>query len=355
MTKQIRDEEVLARLRAAEAWHRVHAATYADLAEHLHQLMLRELAHHEVVAQAVSHRVKSLRSLQDKWVRPADDDPSVFKYDDPAHEITDIAGVRVVTYLQHLVPKVQEVIGSALATAGPENRTGLDDPSVPGYRGVHYLVELPAARLALREYQHLVGCRAEVQVQTVLQHAWAEIQHDVLYKSGTEVPPDLRRRLVALAGMLELADAEFRNVAQQLALAEEVQELESDSAGSGGPTDALQLRVLLHGHLGGADRLQALWFDHLVLVLKELGFEDATLLEEVLVRRKNQIAAVRVFLREPGYEPGPVEIVDALLRLELGDSYFQARSGWEAMQPSERQTALARHRALQVAVQGKAT
>lgn len=354
MTTQIGDAEVLARRKAAEAWHREHAATYADLAANLHQLMMRELAHHEVVAQAVSHRVKSLRSLQDKWVRPSDDDPSVFKYDDPARQITDVAGIRVVTYLQHLVPKVQEVIASALATAGPENRAGLDDPSVPGYRGVHYLVELPAARLALREYQHLAGCRAEVQVQTVLQHAWAEIQHDVLYKSGTEVPPDLRRRLVALAGMLELADAEFRNVAQQLALAEEVREVESEPAGAGGPTDALHLRVLLHGHLGGADRLQPLWLDQLVLVLQDLGFDDAAVVEQVLVRRRAQVDAVRAFLREPGYEPGPVEIVDAMLRLELGDSYFGARPGWEAMQPADRQIALARHRALQEAVQGEA-
>lgn len=355
MTKQITDEETLSRRRAAEEWYRVYAATHADLAEHLHQLLLRELAHYGVVAQAVSHRVKSLRSLQDKWVRPADEDPGIFKYDDPAREITDIAGVRVVTYLQHLVPKVQEVIGSALSTAGPENRAGLDDPSVPGYRGVHYLVELPVARLALREYQHLAGCRAEVQVQTVLQHAWAEIQHDVLYKSGTEVPPDLRRRLVALAGMLELADAEFRNVAQQLALAEEVNEVVVEQADLRGPTDALHLRALVHRLLGGADRLQGVWFDQLLLVLQDLGLEDAAVVEEVFIRRRDQVDALRVFLREPGYKPGPVEIVDALLRLELGDSYFEARSGWEAMQPAERQTAFRRSRALVVAVEGKVT
>jgi ppGpp synthetase/RelA/SpoT-type nucleotidyltranferase len=161
VTRQISDEEVLTRRKEAEDWHHKHAATYGDLAERLHDLLKRELKHHGVVAQAVTYRVKSLRSLQDKWVRPADDDPSVFKYDDPARQITDIAGVRVVTYLQHLVPKVQELIASALETTGPENRAGLDDPSIPGYRGVHYLVELPAARLALREYQHLVGCRAK--------------------------------------------------------------------------------------------------------------------------------------------------------------------------------------------------
>lgn len=342
MTAPITEEAIRLRRQAAEIWHREHIGTYAELAEHVHQLLLRELAHYGVVAQAVSHRAKSLRSLQDKWVRPNDRDPSAFKYDDPATQISDAGAVRVVTYLQHLVPKVQDVITGALSTAGPEDRAGLDDPSVPGYRGVHYLVELPGFRVALREYAHLAGWRAEVQVQTVLQHAWAEIQHDVLYKSGTEVPPDLRRRLVALAGMLELADAEFRAVAQQLALAQDVQGVEDATAAANGAVDALHLRALLHRTLGGAERLHPLWFDELLAVLQDLGFDDLGRLELLLTSRSDQIEDVRTFLCEPGYEPGPVEVLDGLIRLELGEAYLKRRSGWAALDSHGRDRALQR-------------
>lgn len=347
MTAAITEVEVVRRREGAELWHRRHAELYGELADHVHQVLLRELQHYGIVVQAVSHRVKSVQSLQDKWVRASDTDATVFKYADPAAEITDVAGVRVVTYLQHLVPKVEEAITQALSTDGPEDRAGLNDPSVPGYRGVHYLVSLPATRLALREYAQLTGLRAEVQVQTVLQHAWAEIQHDVLYKSGSEVPVDLKRRLVALAGMLELADAEFRAVAQQLALAEEVVEPVSPDE----DLSPAQLRLLLHRHLGGAERLPQLWFEQSLAVLAELGITDAAAVEGVLAARSNQTAQVREFLREAGYEPGPVEVLDALLRLELGERYLTTRSAWAVLDEDARTGARERLRRLQEHVQ----
>lgn len=57
------------------------------------------------------------------------------------------------------------------------------------------------------------GLRAEVQVRTVLQHAWAEIEHDELgYHSDDLVPADIRRRLARAAAVLEGVDAEFREI-----------------------------------------------------------------------------------------------------------------------------------------------
>lgn len=57
----------------------------------------------------------------------------------------------------------------------------------------------------------------EVQVRSVLQHAWAEIEHDLGYKSETNIPRLLRRRFSRLAGTLELADDEFTRIRRELA------------------------------------------------------------------------------------------------------------------------------------------
>ena len=59
---------------------------------------------------------------------------------------------------------------------------------------------------------------ASVQVRTILQHAWAEFEHDIRYKGSIpeEDAPDLDRRFTLAAGLLELADREFSAIRERL-------------------------------------------------------------------------------------------------------------------------------------------
>ncbi|WP_409371389.1 GTP pyrophosphokinase, partial [Mycolicibacter algericus] len=62
---------------------------------------------------------------------------------------------------------------------------------------------------------------ASIQVRTVLQHAWAEFEHDIRYKGSipAEHAPDLDRRFTLAAGLLELADSEFTAIRERLRVA----------------------------------------------------------------------------------------------------------------------------------------
>jgi ppGpp synthetase/RelA/SpoT-type nucleotidyltranferase len=79
-----------------------------------------------------------------------------------------------------------------------------------GYASIHYLVRLKVNRTDLSEYSRFKGLVAEIQVRTILQHAWAEIEHDIQYKSA--IPSSIRRRFMSLAGMLEIGDREFQAI-----------------------------------------------------------------------------------------------------------------------------------------------
>ena len=85
-----------------------------------------------------------------------------------------------------------------------------------GYRSVHYVCELNKERADLIEMRQYKGLLFEIQIRTVLQHAWAEIEHDRNYKFSGVLPLNIRRRLYLTAGLLEIADREFTSIAAEI-------------------------------------------------------------------------------------------------------------------------------------------
>lgn len=171
---------------------------------------------------SVTGRAKSVESFAAKAVREADGAPL---YPEPLTDITDQIGVRVITYLRSDVTAVAQALSDELTVL-----TDLDMGAVTagegrfGYASRHLLlslddVDLSAADESLRErFQGLRERRWQVQIRTVLQHAWAEFEHEIRYK-GTipeEHVPDLSRRFTLAAGLIELADREFTEIRARL-------------------------------------------------------------------------------------------------------------------------------------------
>lgn len=186
----------------------------------LYQSFLSEIEHQitsilqtsQVVCNAITSRLKTRESLTEKIERKQN------KYADLA-EITDIAGVRIITYYAEDVDKVADIIESEFVV---DKENSIDkreslEPDRFGYCSVHYVVSMSEERTALRECQAYKGMKCEIQIRSVLQHAWAEIEHDIGYKSEIAVPKEMRRSFSRLAGLLEIADREFNDIRRSLA------------------------------------------------------------------------------------------------------------------------------------------
>jgi hypothetical protein len=78
------------------------------------------------------------------------------------------------------------------------------------------VVTLSPKRCDLVEYRRFPGQKAEIQIRSILQHAWAEIEHDLGYKRKEDVPREIRRRFSRIAGLLELVDTEFVKIRDEL-------------------------------------------------------------------------------------------------------------------------------------------
>ena len=116
---------------------------------------------------------------------PSDIDPNSPKYENPLTGITDLAGVRIITYFPDTLAQVDRMLVDEFEIIEKSNKgaTLLQEERF-GYQSIHYLVKLKGERARLAEYRNLKDGVVEIQIRTILQHAWAEIEHDIQYKSS---------------------------------------------------------------------------------------------------------------------------------------------------------------------------
>lgn len=158
-----------------------------------------------VDVQLLGSRTKSVESLRGKLARP--DRTYVRLFD-----ITDLVGLRVVTSFEDSVDEAARLIERhwRVDFVHSADKRGFKDHERFGYRSLHYVCAAPDdAGLP-------GGFRFEVQLRTVLQHAWAEVEHDLGYKASAQVPEVIRRRFARIASLLELADQEFSSIRSDL-------------------------------------------------------------------------------------------------------------------------------------------
>lgn len=85
-----------------------------------------------------------------------------------------------------------------------------------GYLSVHLILKMDSIRSKLPEYEEISDIWIEIQIRTILQHTWAEIEHDLGYKGDVVLPYELRRHFTLLSGQLELADMEFERLIEKI-------------------------------------------------------------------------------------------------------------------------------------------
>jgi hypothetical protein len=132
--------------------------------------------------------------------------------------MTDITGVRIVTFLESDVDRVSELVRRSFVVdeSNSMDRTVALGMDRTGYRSVHFVCSLGTQRDTLSEYAGISNLSFEIQIRTVLQHAWATLAHDRSYKFAGVLPQELQRKLNLYAGMLEIADGAFDQIAKDI-------------------------------------------------------------------------------------------------------------------------------------------
>jgi hypothetical protein len=225
----------------------------------------------------------------------------------------------VITYLHSDVTAVADVLGDQLAVLDDRDM-GQETASEGrfGYASRHLLVALDAPRGAGTAYEPLHR-RAQVQVRTVLQHAWAEFEHAIRYK-GTipaEHVPDLDRRFTLAAGLLELADREFTLIRDRL------QATVVDARPEPDVTDpriaGQDLATFLANEYADAGWSRSDHYTWVSGLLLELGVTSLDELAGLLTSVDSTVINTRMGYR---YPPGAVRRLDDALLAIFGERYL---------------------------------
>ncbi len=150
------------------------------------------------------YRVKAFERLVEKIARKQAEGKVITN---PFEDIEDIAGARVVCYFREDVEMIRRIIESGedfsiheiveIESTGIKktkivrdangqelSRSEERDPRQIGYSATHYIVTLTKGRTGLIEYKDLEGIKCEIQVKTIFDHAWSQVEHRLRYKSA---------------------------------------------------------------------------------------------------------------------------------------------------------------------------
>lgn len=195
-----------------EKWYENEMKIFEILASKVKDLIKELIDLQGIKYHSITYRIKDKESLINKVKNK--------QYKDPYSQIHDYIGIRVVTFVKSDVDKVCMMIEKEfnIDLDNSSNKSDELGEDKVGYRSIHYVAKVNDLRSMLTDYSYLKEKCFEIQVRTILEHAWADISHDRTYKFNGFLPEknDIRRRFALASASLEMIDREFDRLSKEI-------------------------------------------------------------------------------------------------------------------------------------------
>jgi putative GTP pyrophosphokinase len=207
-----KNKPVPSRKKFQETYDR-HTETRIGVTKDL-EIRIEEALRHLPSTPTIKSRSKDFTSYFKKYLRVLRQN----KGDEKSAVITDLIGLRIICPFIEDISGVQAALQKNFEVLEVDYKGSGHTFREFGYRSTHMLIRIPGDITG--KHGVLDVDVAEVQIRTILQDAWAEVEHELVYKAEfTPFGDPIKHKLAAVNATLSLADIifqEIRNYQRQL-------------------------------------------------------------------------------------------------------------------------------------------
>lgn len=185
-------------------WYKKNQQLYKNLASLSEDIIKKILSSKNIETHNIKSRAKEIESFERKIRSEINFSP---------YDMQDLAGVRIICYTRSDVDQISEIVKNTfdIDERNSVDKTKLLGETKMGYKSIQFVATLPKSRYELEENRIFKGKRFEIQIRTILQHAWDQIEHDDVYKK-VNVTKEVKRRFNLVSSLLEVADNELEEL-----------------------------------------------------------------------------------------------------------------------------------------------
>ncbi len=200
------EKQTLPNKKVLQEQYEVNCIQYEKVVNDLQQRIKLDLSKIELVP-TIKSRVKAFGSYYKKLLR-------LLKKSKSQQEnflIYDVLGVRIVCPFLDDLKSVETIIKGKYHVVEIEHKGIHHTFKEFGYESIHFLIKVPSDILSRFQVEESMAC--EIQLCTILQDAWSEVEHELVYKANfSPFDEPWKRKLAALNATLTLADTLFQEI-----------------------------------------------------------------------------------------------------------------------------------------------
>jgi putative GTP pyrophosphokinase len=191
-----------------------------------------------------------------------------------------LAGIRIIAYLGSKLEDIYKLVSKAVDVI--EVR---DKYNERGYNARHLIGTISKERKSLPEYQEIKDIQFEIQFKTILAHAWAEIEHDRIYKYEGKVPRGVKEAFKNSAAKLLNIDKTFQKISDTIKSRPDEIFVRIQGGNLNIPIDAISLKQYIKIRYGDIPTVQVLYgvlgTRTILAELTSMGIHTLSDLEEI--------------------------------------------------------------------------